>query len=359
MPQLDIRNVFAVAEDEFAPIATSSLVSALPAIQGGRIVRRGIAKSEWANISFVTFALIGGLFSAFYFFNGADVLQAAARWSREFLYPQPAFSVADTKPVTAEGAAAQNSAGAVSPGGTNHGAAPFTTDFLNNIAKPITFAPINGIGFGAPITPTSSATAPSSLVTQLAAPIPADFGPTPLNPLSALTQPGTIPRGADNLFQALYQSVSQPSRVARLETYARRTVASSRKKAVTGAKLSLQRTLATANSTLPSGVTQPARTTTRAVSSATTGGATAAVASTAIRTISSTSTTATSTISNAAQALAPTNAATKSLGSPIGGLARGPQALANQLGLGAGRAAVGGAVKGAVGGRLGGGRAGR
>jgi hypothetical protein len=49
----------------------------------------GFSRSTWANIVFVAIASVGGLFSAFYFFNGTDVVRAAAAWPAELLYPRP------------------------------------------------------------------------------------------------------------------------------------------------------------------------------------------------------------------------------------------------------------------------------
>ena len=48
-----------------------------------------LSRPTWTNIIFVALASLGGLFSAFYFFNGADVLRAVAAWPNEFLYSRP------------------------------------------------------------------------------------------------------------------------------------------------------------------------------------------------------------------------------------------------------------------------------
>src|SRR3954453_11765090 len=45
---------------------------------------------EWANIIFTTVAIAGGLFCAFYFFNGTDVVRSARHWPRQFFYARPA-----------------------------------------------------------------------------------------------------------------------------------------------------------------------------------------------------------------------------------------------------------------------------
>src|SRR5689334_9771890 len=46
---------------------------------------------EWANIIFTAVAVLGGLFSAFYFFNGADAVRSAKNWPKEYLFGRPVF----------------------------------------------------------------------------------------------------------------------------------------------------------------------------------------------------------------------------------------------------------------------------
>src|SRR5205814_6283657 len=48
-----------------------------------------LSRSTLANIVFVAIASVGGLVFAFYFFNGGEVLRAAASWPSEYLYPRP------------------------------------------------------------------------------------------------------------------------------------------------------------------------------------------------------------------------------------------------------------------------------
>ena len=51
--------------------------------------RSRLGRSGWTNIFFTIIALWGGLFCAFYFFNGAELLRSALSWPREYLYMQP------------------------------------------------------------------------------------------------------------------------------------------------------------------------------------------------------------------------------------------------------------------------------
>src|SRR5690242_1579929 len=51
--------------------------------------RHRLGRPEWANIIFTAVAIVGGLFCAFYFFNGADVVRSARHWPRQYFYARP------------------------------------------------------------------------------------------------------------------------------------------------------------------------------------------------------------------------------------------------------------------------------
>jgi hypothetical protein len=91
MPQLDFREALSTPEQKrySAPVTP-----ALPRVTHTESFLRdiGLSHSTWANIVFVTIAAFGAIGSAFYFFNGSEVLKAAAAWPNEFLYPRPASS---------------------------------------------------------------------------------------------------------------------------------------------------------------------------------------------------------------------------------------------------------------------------
>jgi hypothetical protein len=93
MPQLDFREALSTPEEKrFSPAAIVAPVSAAAAAnQTKNALLRGVglSRSTWANIVFVAIASVGGLVCAFYFFNGGEVLRAAAAWPNEFLYPRP------------------------------------------------------------------------------------------------------------------------------------------------------------------------------------------------------------------------------------------------------------------------------
>ena len=92
MPQLDFREALSTPEEKlFSPPAAVPVRSVVPAGKKKNIFGRGVRlnRSTWTNIVFVTIASAGGLVCAFYFFNGSEVLRAAAAWPSEFLYPRP------------------------------------------------------------------------------------------------------------------------------------------------------------------------------------------------------------------------------------------------------------------------------
>jgi hypothetical protein len=287
MPQLNIRDVFAAAEDQkVLPAPELTVLPARP-IAGSRL-----GHSEWTNISFVTIALAGGLFSAFYFFNAADVVQAAGRLGREFLYPQPRSDVTSAKSAVPENPVAGPAAtsGSSRSGGTaNSGSGPFAGDYWsNNLARPASPASANGIDSN-PVGGTSTATG------------------------SALNQLSTLRRGGDNLFQALYETVPVKSQVNNVTNVVRSTATASRKTVSATGKLVLHRT---------------------------------PISATAISTANGTSPVArgAQTSANAAQSAPLPIGSNPGLGNP---------GLANQLGLGNGRGGVGGGG-GGVGGAVGG-----
>src|SRR5438270_4104575 len=93
MPQLDFREALSTPDEKFfSPAAiVSATAAAVPVHQRGEYFARGFGftRSTWANIVFVAIASVGGLVCAFYFFNGGELLRAAASWPSEFLYPRP------------------------------------------------------------------------------------------------------------------------------------------------------------------------------------------------------------------------------------------------------------------------------
>jgi hypothetical protein len=92
MPQLDFREALSNPDERlFSSPATVAAASAVPLDKKTNIFAHGVgfSRSTLTNIFFVAIASIGGLACAFYFFNGGELLRAAAAWPSEFLYPRP------------------------------------------------------------------------------------------------------------------------------------------------------------------------------------------------------------------------------------------------------------------------------
>jgi hypothetical protein len=90
MPQLDFREALSTPEEKVYAV-TAAVPVASPQVKdtGSFLHELGLSRSTWANIVFVAIAGVGGLVCAFYFFNGGELLRAAAAWPAEFLYPRP------------------------------------------------------------------------------------------------------------------------------------------------------------------------------------------------------------------------------------------------------------------------------
>src|SRR4030081_1493000 len=95
MPQLDFREALSTPDEKlFSPPATITPGSAAPVDKRKSVFARGVpfSRSTWTNIFFVPIASVGGLVCSFYFFNGSELLRAAAAWQNEFLYPRPLWA---------------------------------------------------------------------------------------------------------------------------------------------------------------------------------------------------------------------------------------------------------------------------
>src|SRR5438270_3992182 len=100
MPHVDFREALSTSEEQSFSSATavavpaSAFVAASVAQQRAFTTGVRLSRSAWTNIVFVAIASIGGLVCGFYFFNGIELLRAAASWPAEFLYPRPAVITA-------------------------------------------------------------------------------------------------------------------------------------------------------------------------------------------------------------------------------------------------------------------------
>jgi hypothetical protein len=101
MPHIDLPQTFPTQKENGSP-ARACVQSDQSELGHNPVERNGLARlvtavhlsqSEWTNIAFVVVAFLGGLFCAFYFFNGTEFFRAANAWHREFLYPRPFAAV--------------------------------------------------------------------------------------------------------------------------------------------------------------------------------------------------------------------------------------------------------------------------
>src|SRR5438270_3123209 len=95
MPQLDFRAALSTPEEKrLSPprspnVGPVSMSAAAKSSAKNFLRGVGFSRSTWANVVFVAIASVGGLVCAFYFFNGGELLRAAASWPGEYLYPRP------------------------------------------------------------------------------------------------------------------------------------------------------------------------------------------------------------------------------------------------------------------------------
>jgi hypothetical protein len=102
MPHLDFRQAFLLPGEPAPAVVESEATLSHSEADTPPQQKRALAtrlprlyRSDRTTILFAIFAFIGGLFCAFYFFNGGEFLRAAAAWSREFLYPRPSGFMAE------------------------------------------------------------------------------------------------------------------------------------------------------------------------------------------------------------------------------------------------------------------------
>ena len=212
MPQLDFREALSSPEEKTVPstlappVVTPDFLAV--AAEGKELESRGagtgLGRSGWTNVIFVTIASVGGLVCAFYFFNGAEVLRAAAAWPSEFLYSRPpALANIEISKQNSPDQSEPQSTG--TPSSDDKTKAPLDRNFWPpTLSQPTTFAKVSSNGNvsgGSPFSPT--------------------------NP--SLTQLNTLQRGADALFQSFYQTAISMTPKTVTQT-ASRTIDATRKK---------------------------------------------------------------------------------------------------------------------------------
>jgi hypothetical protein len=215
MPQIDFRQAFVSADQEASPADFAQSNQANRA--GDKVEQRAatrstgtnpLNRSNWANITFVAVTFTGGLFCAFYFFNGAELLRVAAAWPREFLYSQP-FGIVGNGKID-----------------KSHGADDPTSPFGPDSPASSKADPFRKVGFpGLNPPPNSFASSPAAVSSPSNAsisPSAPPLSPPPFNPGPLLGGLNPFPAGTDALSQAFNKAVSDLQRISNLD--ARRTI---------------------------------------------------------------------------------------------------------------------------------------
>ena len=102
MAHLDFRQAFSSPGDHVHAVVEPAPTDSAAEEAASRKQKRTLAtrlprlqQSDRTTFLFATLIFVGGLFCTLFFFNGAEILRAAAAWSREFLYPRPPALMAD------------------------------------------------------------------------------------------------------------------------------------------------------------------------------------------------------------------------------------------------------------------------
>jgi hypothetical protein len=152
--------------------------------------------AEWTNIIFTVTAILGGLFVAFYFFNGAELSRVVGSWPGEYLYPR-SFSPNDFErknrsPVESAfpsptGAVANPSGDPFSRAG---GPLSLESPSLARLARGV--PPPSASSPGAPVLPG----------------LPGVLPPSGIGPGTLISQLGLLPPGKDALSQTVKDGVA-------------------------------------------------------------------------------------------------------------------------------------------------------
>jgi hypothetical protein len=198
MPHLDFREALS-SPDEKEFSSAEDLVTVARVNQSRPAAKKidspppvpSLGHSGWANVVYVTIASLGGILCAFYFFNGAELLRAAAAWSGEFLYPRPA-AVAMNSEITNGSGTNPSATKPESQQSDRDKKEPFAKVWPSSLAQTDPFANFGPVGNTSLNSIFGSATSP-------------------------LNQLGQLPRGADTLFQNFYKTAvtMAPKNVAR------------------------------------------------------------------------------------------------------------------------------------------------
>src|SRR5438270_4373002 len=249
MPQLDFRAALSTPEEKrlspprspnVGPVSMSAAAksSAKDFLRGV-----GFSRSTWANIVFVGIASVGGLVCAFYFFNGGELLRAAASWPGEYLYARPLSTdkLDNSQPNPIDHFSQNNSSSDASM------ATSKTRDAQQSVNQPL---------FASNGTPPTITTEPTNPGTGLIPPDPVIIIPPTVLPIppSLLDDLNTFVSGVDGQIQSLFQgatstvSTAVATTTTTVKQTTKKTISSARKKS-SSTQQKVTTTAASANST--------------------------------------------------------------------------------------------------------------
>jgi hypothetical protein len=219
MPQIDFGRAFSDPEKLAAPPSQGEASPPSHAAQEVVDLRAqakavwfrcpSLGRSEWANIIFTIVAVAGGLFGAFYFFNGTDLLRTASRWPQENLFPRSGVNDDAARYRLAE------ALGLPALPDLRHNSRN-SRDVFSRASGLLSLQPQNSSDVAAPASPTNS-DGPSRFAGSPGNSTPGSPGSN--SPLSGLGQPAP---GGNNFGRSFDNAASDLQRASRLE--AKRTV---------------------------------------------------------------------------------------------------------------------------------------
>ena len=221
MPQLDFREALSTADEKlFSSPTTLATAPATSLDKKANVFARSVqlSRSTWVNIFFVTIASVGGLACAFYFFNGSELLRAAAAWPNEFLYPRPLSTDKidigqQPNPVDQYSKSPIESSKADAPKG------PFENNvWPTDLTQPTTTTIATATTTTGTTIPTGGITGPGSGTSLFS---------TASSMISGLN---TLPGGGDSLFQSFYQTATSMAPKKKITRTASSTRSSTRRK---------------------------------------------------------------------------------------------------------------------------------
>lgn len=203
MPHLDFRHVFESSSGPSPKDIDAENSSPRLTDPAGRQRQRTLAtrlprlhQDDRTTILFAILIFVGGLFCAFYFFNGVENLRAAAAWSRELLYHRPDAIAANAGQSDISAKPNENAATPAKNSGKPETDKNNTAPFSRNLGSLYPSSPNNG---------------------SLASPTASLPGVTlPSNPGSLLNQLGLPPSGGGALAQTFDRAVADVARVSNL-----------------------------------------------------------------------------------------------------------------------------------------------